>query len=537
MKKIPIFADLEPFNNLKELMHISAERYSERYAFSYEKKKEIVNVSYLRFRSDTEALSTYIYSLGISNANIAVIGENAYEWIVSYFSTVTVGNVIVPLDKDLSNEEIKTLLLDSESQVLLYADSYSDIVEYIKETCKDIRWYIPFNSFSDLIAKGQELIKNGQKDVLEKVIDSNDLAAIIYTSGTTGNPKGVMLSHKNLSSNTVSCRHYVKVRGHSMMLLPMHHSFGFTTCVLYYLFTGSQMYISHSLKRIKEDFLKFKPYNVFMVPMIVESVYKRIWDRAKESGREKVLRNTIKFSNILMKLGIDVRKKLFKSLIAEFGGNFEYIITGGAPIDDIYIKGLCDIGIDTVNGYGITECSPVVSVNRLGRNKIGSAGEVYTCCKVRIDNGDEDGIGEILVKGENVMLGYYKNKELTEQVFNDGWFKTGDIGYLDKDNYIYITGRKKTMIVLNNGKNVFPEELEAYILREIKYISEVVVSFEENILVATIYIEPDIRDKYISRVEDDIKRVGANLVSYKRVSRVVLKDEEFEKTTTKKIKR
>jgi len=537
MKHLDLFTDLAPFYNLKELVNVSSNRYQEEGAYRFERNREIVSISYSRFKTEVEALSTYIYSLGINKANLAVIGENSYEWIVSYFATVYSGNVIVPLDRDLTAEETRNLIVDSSSEILFYSDTYEDIIYYLKESCPSVKYFIPFSSYLELIEKGLELIASGVTAALEVDIDKDSLAAIIYTSGTTGKPKGVMLSHNNLASNTVSCRHFVKVRGNSMMVLPMHHSFGFTTCVLYYLYTGSELCINRSLKRIKDDFLRYKPYNVFMVPLIVESVYRKIWDGATEKGKDKLLRTMIPISNGLRKIGIDLRKILFKSVVAEFGGNFEYIITGGAPINDEYIKGLCDLGIDTVNGYGITECSPVVSVNRLGNNKIGSAGPVYTCCVVKIADPDEDGLGEILVKGDNVMLGYYNNPTATAEAFEDGWFKTGDIGYLDKDNFIYITGRKKSMIVLSNGKNIFPEELEGLIVRELPYVAEALVYSKDSVLTAEVYIEPEKVEEFASQLDEDIRKMNANLVPYKRILKTVRRDIEFEKTTTKKIKR
>ncbi|MCL1830135.1 MAG: AMP-binding protein [Oscillospiraceae bacterium] len=545
MKSPRIFTDLEPFSNLKELVNISAQRHGEANAFCFERKKELVNISYIKFKDNVEALSTYIYSLGFANSKLAVIGENSYEWIVSYLATVTSGNIIVPLDRDLSADVAATLLADSAAEVLFFSDSYSDMLEILQNKCKQIKHFIPFSSLTELMEKGRALILEGKRDAIDITIDDNSMSTLMYTSGTTGTLKGVMLSHKNLSSNTVSCRHYVKVRGHSMLVLPLHHSFGFTTCVLYYLYTGSTLCINSSLKRIKDDFLKFKPYNVFMVPLIVESVYKRIWTSAEESGKDKQLKSMIKLSNGFRKIGIDLRRVLFKSVIAQFGGNFEYIITGGAPIDDIYIKGLCDIGIETVNGYGITECSPVVSVNRLGNNRIGSAGEVYTCCQVKIIDADEDGFGEILVKGDNVMLGYYGNQQLTDETLIDGWFRTGDIGYLDNDNFIYITGRKKSMIVLSNGKNVYPEDIEVQMLREIPYITEVIVRQQDNQLIAEMYLEslanPDLsqenRQDILDDLAEDIRQLNAKLTSYKRISDIVIRETEFDKTTTKKIKR
>jgi long-chain acyl-CoA synthetase len=535
-KNYPYYA-VEPVKNLKELINVAAKKYGETHAITFERSRTVVHITYKQLKSDVETLGTVFLDLGLQNEKIAVIGENSYEWLLTYFAAVNSGNVIVPLDRDLPVADVKNLLNDSEAKVFVYSNSYSDLTEYLRGNDTNIDHYINMNDVAKLIEKGSLLIQGGDKRAVDYEIDDHAFATLLYTSGTTGVAKGVMLSHYSLASDTVSSCQSVKARGCNLLVLPLHHSFGMTACVLYMLLSGSEIIINKSLKRLNQDLLKYKPYNVFMVPLFVETFYRKIWDSAKKQGKDGLLKKLIGISNALMKGGIDVRRVLFKSVLEELGGNLELIVLGGAPIDMKYVKGLWDIGIVTLNGYGITECSPVVSVNRNHYYRIGSTGQVFSCCEVKIAEPDENGHGEICVKGDNVMLGYYKNEQATKEAFDGEWFKTGDVGYLDRDGFLFISGRKKNLIILNNGKNVYPEEMEFAVLNYIPYVKEVVVYAEDNEIAAEMFLDAKNYPDCASTINSDISRLNLTLPIYKNIGKIVINDTEFPKTATKKIKR
>ena len=535
-KQYPLY-EVTEVNNLKELVNCIAEKYENRNAFTFERNETTVSISYSHFKHDVEALSTELDFIGIKNEKIAVIGENSYEWVLTYFAAVNSGHIIIPLDKELLPAEIKNLIDHSGAGALVHSDNFSDVADYLKENRTSIKRYINMNNFQEMIERGEVEIKSGKTHITNYRIDNDALAAILYTSGTTGSAKGVMLSHRGLASNTVASCKLVKIKGSNLLVLPLHHSFGFTVGILYALLSGSEIIVNKSLKSILEDFTKYKPHNVFLVPLFVETFYKKIWDGAKKQGKEKLLRKLIKISAALLKINIDLRRILFKSVLLAFGGNLELIITGGAPIDSKYIQGLMDFGITALNGYGITECSPVVSVNRNHYYRGGSIGQLYPCCDVKILEPDERGYGEICVKGDNVMLGYYNTEQATKEAFDGEWFKTGDIGYLDKDGFLFILGRKKNLIILSNGKNVYPEELEFALLNSIPYIKEAVVFAENGLIVAEVFLDIENEPDCVSRLKVDINSFNQMQAPYKNIGKTIIRDSEFPKTTTKKIKR
>jgi long-chain acyl-CoA synthetase len=402
-------------------------------------------------------------------------------------------------------------------------------------------------SYKALLQEGQRLITQGDNSFINNEIDSRKLAAIIYTSGTTGVGKGVMLSHQNIAANTVAALNNVKVYDVSVLVLPLHHTFGFVAGVLCMLHVGTKICINSSLKNVSKDMGFYKPTHLFLVPLFVEKMYKKIWITAQRNGKAGLLRKLIKISNALLKLGIDLRRKFFKTVLDGFGGELKIIVCGGAPLDPRYVKGLRDFGINVLNGYGITECSPIVSVNRNDYYKDGSIGQVLPCCEVKIDKLHNSYEGEILVKGQNVMLGYYNNTGLTEEVMEEKWFRTGDIGKVDKDGFLFITGRKKNLIILSNGKNIYPEELEMLVLN-IPYVKEVVVYSEKDGVrrETTITAEVFLDNEYIEieniknpgkQLNDDISVINKAIPYYKNIRRIKIRHTEFNKTTTKKIKR
>ena len=535
-RNYPLY-EVEAVHSLKELIDRTADLYKDRPALTFERKKEMVSVSYSQFRSDIEALARGMFGDSSAGCTVAVIGENSYEWILTYFAVVNSGNVILPLDKELTDAEIKNLLDDSCTEALVYSNDYSDVAKYVGEYGAGVQRYISTDRLWELIDQGAALIRDsGQAAAVEHETDYNAPAVLLYTSGTTGRPKGVMLSHFNLASDAAaSCRH-VGIFGNNMLVLPLHHSFGFVAGVCAMLLKGSEICISSSLKRTVSDLTKFKPANMFLVPLFVETFYKKIWETAKKQGKDKLLRRMIGLGKILLKAGIDVRRLLFKPVLSALGGNLKLIVSGGAPLDVKYVEGFRDIGINILNGYGITECSPIVSVNRNRYYRDGSVGQVLPCCEVRIADPDENGHGEINVRGDPVMLGYYNNEQATRDAFDGEWFITGDIGYLDRDGFLFVSGRKKNLIILNNGKNVYPEEIESELLR-IGYIKETVVYAQDNTIVAEVFLDTENAPDCQARLDHDIIKLNKTLPPFKNIGKTLIRDVEFPKTTTKKIKR
>jgi len=533
-REYPLY-EVDIVRNLKELIDRSADRFIDLPAFAFERKKELVSISYRRFQSDVRALGAGLLVDGSAGCNVAVVGENSYEWILTYFAVTNIGRVIVPLDKELNNAEIKNLLDDSGAETLVFSPDYADVARYMSDNAASVKNYVNMDQIQELIYKGLDAIQGGQA-VAGQEIDENATAALLYTSGTTGKPKGVMLSHRNLASDAVAACQHVGIFGSNMLVLPLHHSFGFVAAVCSMLLKGSEICISSSLKRTVSDLTKFKPANMFLVPLFVETFYKKIWETAKKQGKDKLLKRMIGVSNVLLKAGIDVRRVLFGSIISSLGGNLKLIVSGGAPLDVKYVEGFRDIGINILNGYGITECSPIVSVNRNEYYRDGSVGLVLPCCEVRISAPDEDGHGDIYVKGDNVMLGYYGNEQATSDTFDGEWFITGDIGYMDEDGFLYVSGRKKNLIILNNGKNVYPEEIEEELLH-IEYIKEAVVYAEDNTIIAEVFLDTEKMPDCAALLDQDIINLNKTLPIYKNIGKTRIRDVEFPKTTTKKIKR
>ena len=526
------------YDDLKHLINSVAKDFADSPAFAYSDGDRKVEITFKGFKSDIDALGTYLYSIGFNGGKkIAVLGENSYNWVVSYFAVANGGNIVLPIDKELKPNEVANLLDRSETDLLIYSKQKQKCVDEIKETGVFTQNFICMEEFSAHIENGRELIESGNKDFIDCKINPEEMCAIIYTSGTTGIPKGVMLSQKNLVKDayySISC---IKIPRDTVAILPLNHTFGFMASILCQIWMGYCVYMNNSVKTVLKDIKDAKPGHISVVPLYVENIYKKIWQTAEKQGKADLLRKTIKASNAMRKVGIDLRRKLFKSVLDNFGGNLEMIISGGAPIDDIYMKGFDDLGIMIINGFGITECSPIVALNRHDDIKEGTVGKPILNVNVKIENPDENGEGEIWVKGDIVMLGYYKNEEATADVIKDGWFNTGDIGKLLDDGYLKITGRKKNLIILANGKNVYPEEIETLIAR-IDNVTEVLVYEEDELIVAEIFSDAEgDKEKIKEQIKSDVQKVNSMLAGYKQVKKIKFRSVEFEKTTTKKIKR
>ena len=521
--------EIPHYRDLKETLLKIAEKHCDELAFHYFEGSEKKCVSFRQTADDAFALGAYFCGLGISDAKIALYAENSYEWIVTYFAAIISNNAIVPLDKELKPSEAAKLFDACGAETLIYSAKKAELAEILQDKLKHS---LCLNNFRDAVDKGKTRIS--ETGIMDFELDLEKPCVFIFTSGTTGTPKCAMLCQRNIMSDMILSIESLKFPKGTVCVLPLNHTFGMMACILCQFYCGSPVFINGGLKYILRDINEAKPGHISVVPLFVESFYKSIWKNAAKSGKDKLLKNMIKVSNGLRKVGIDLRRTMFKSVIDAFGGNLEMIITGGAPIPDELILGFDDLGIKVVNGFGITECSPIVSLSLLKGNKLGSIGKPIKDVEMKVINKNEDGEGELCVKGDIVMLGYYNNPEANAQVFKDGWFLTGDVGKIDEDGFVFITGRKKNIIILDNGKNVYPEELE-YLIGRIEGVTEVLVYAEDGFITAEIYAEDmSLKDKISDAVKNE---VNPSIAQYKQIHKIKFREGEFEKTTTKKIKR
>ena len=545
--------------DVRELLKRAAKLYGDRIAYKEIKgKKQIEDYSFMRVEKDVNALGTKLLEMGLKGKHIAIIGENSYRWVISYLSIVAGLGVAVPLDKELTDEDIAKQLIKCDAEVIIFSKTFAASMEKIISNCPNVKTCIVMDSddnykqfihFDKLITDGRKLLRKGNKKYLELPINNKELCEIVFTSGTTGANKGVMLSNKNIMSVIYASLSHIKATGVSFSVLPINHTYECSCHILGGMYSGLTICFNDSLKRVSRNMTLFKPNMSIMVPLFLESMYKNIWKEAKKNHLTNYLKYGIKFSNFIRKFGLDKRRKYFKPILENFGGNLDQIVCGGAPLRTEIIKALDDIGLNIVNGYGITECGPLVASNSTSWKRYGSVGRVVPCCQVRIDNPDRKGVGEVQVKGDNVMLGYYNDEESTRFSFTeDGWFKTGDLGYLDRQNFLYICGRVKNLIILPNGKNVYPEEIEDKIVEKLPYVKEVVVygpkcgEGNEESINALVYIDKEYCNingiiNHKEKLDKDIRIVNRELPAYKRIANVTIKNTEFIKTTTKKIKR
>ncbi len=524
-KPYPLYS-LPQIESLRELIENHATNIPDEIAFSYKLgKSETVQKTYGDFNSDVAALGSFLAHHNIQHMHIGIIGENSYEWIVAFSAVTCGGGVSVPIDKELSSENISHLLEQSDCYSVFVSKKCLNLVKQIKGiTVFDL------SDFDTFVSEGKEYAENGETGYTNHIIKPNDLSAIFFTSGTTGTSKGVMLSHRNIATDiNFACKN-VTLSKVSVAVLPFHHTFGLITAVFKALNWRQHVYINQGLKHLPSDLQYMKPQNLFVVPLFVETFYKNIMMNVQKNKKTTVLERTMKISNLLLRVGIDLRRKLFKYILNGLGGNLEVIICGGAPLNTKYVKAFRSWGITVLNGYGITECSPVVSVNRNFYWRDESVGQILDGCLIKIADD-----GEILVKGDNVMVGYYKDEQATNEAMLDGWYHTGDLGHIDEDNFLYISGRKKNLIILSNGENISPEEIEMKILSD-SAVAEVVVYGKDGTLWAEIFPA----ESYISNQEyfdTLIEQLNLDQPQYKRIQKVLLRANEFEKNSTMKILR
>ena len=532
------YVERKYLEDLKELIDYVGKEYGNKTAYRYREGQGITDVSFEKFSADVTALGEYILNSGYKDGDrIALIGENSYNWVVAYFAVINSGNVVVPIDKELKANEIYRLINDSDSKMIIHSTSKNLCIEEMKDLGIVTEKFLTMDDeFDSAICEGKKLIDSGSSMYSDVKIDREKMCALIYTSGTTGVPKGVMLSNKNLATNAYTAMSCMIIPDVTVALLPLNHTFGIMASIICQLWMGHTVFINSGLKTVLQDIQDAKPGHISVVPLYIENFYKKIWQGIEKQGKTKLVKTMISVSNALRKIGIDLRRYLFKSIINNFGGNLEMLISGGAPISDVYMKGFDDIGVTIINGYGITECSPIVALNRNNNIKYGTVGNPLRNTEIKIQDPDENGEGEIWVKGDIVMMGYYHNEAETARVLKDGWFNTEDIGKFE-NNFLSITGRKKNIIILDNGKNVYPEEIET-MLSFIDNVGEVVVYQEDNVIVAEVYSDAEGDKAAIqAQIKSDIKKVNSQLAVYKQINRVKFRDEEFIKTTTKKIKR
>ena len=553
-------------NNYRELIENSESLYGENVAYKYKKdytakEPEYIEKTYKQTVSDIKAFSTSLLNLGLRGKKVALIGGNRYEWCVSYLAVTCGDMVIVPLDKSLPNNEIETLVRRSEAEVIIFDKKYIDVMQEIRTKsdnnvkfliCMDDTEEEQIQNFSDVLEKGRKLREQGNKQYEEIKIDDNKMSIMLFTSGTTNEPKAVMLSQNNVCSNFCNYVNHFKMLPTDTMLsfLPIHHTFECSITFLYGFYSGVTVAFCDGLKYIQKNLKEYEVSIFVAVPLVLETMYKKIVKTIADQGKDKLIGTVTKISNGLLKLHIDVRRKLFKQVLESFGGKLRVVLYGGAPMNKETIIGLTNFGINLIQGYGLTETSPVITAESETRTRAGSVGYPLDNIEVKVDAPNDKGEGEILAKGPNIMLGYYKNEEETSKVLQNGWFRTGDYGYIDKDGFVYITGRKKDIIVLKNGKNVYPQEIE-FIINKIPYIAEsLVYSREQNttdtmLCAKIVYDETIIKEmlgektenEYQEIIWEEIKKVNQVLPTYKHIKNITITTEPLIKTTTQKVKR
>ena len=552
--------------NYREMIEYSTKNYSDKIAYKYKKNGDLKSVEYVektyeQVGKDIKAFSTELLNKGLENKRIVLIGNNRYEWCISYLAVTSGNMIVVPLDKALPDNEIENLVTRSEAEVAIFDKKYLDVMKKLKNEkevnlqmliCMDNIKDNEVDRFTDLLKEGEELIKNGDDRYDKMEINPEKMSIMLFTSGTTNIPKAVMLSQKNICANLSDFASWVRLYPTDTLLsfLPIHHTFECTVTFLYGFYSGCTVAFCDGLKYIQKNLAEYKVSVFVAVPLVMETMYKKIQKAIKDQGKTKLINRMIKISNGLLKCKIDLRKVIFKQILDNLGGNIRLVLYGSAPMDKETIIGFNNFGIELVQGYGLTETSPVIAAESDKEKKPGAVGLALPSLNVKIDEPDENGEGEILVKGPSVMMGYYNNDEENRKAFKDGWFKTGDYGYMTDDGFIYVTGRKKDIIVLQNGKNVYPQEIEL-LINKLPYVTESLVyqrgkNKTDTMLCAKIVYDKDlIRENLGEKTEKEyqeiiwqkIKEINKELPVFKHIKKITITTEPLIKTTTQKVKR
>ena len=551
-----MFREKIEYKTVKDLIEDVGDRYKGQYVYSYRinpRDKDIVKVKFEEMRDDVRALATEFIARGYADQHIALIGKLTYQWILVYWATLAIGSVLVPLDPEWTADDLADTVSKADVTTLFAGKDIAVKADTIKEKIDLNDAFIlegnEDNCLSSLIQSGKDRIKHGDRSYFETNTDPDVMSLLVFTSGTTGKGKGVMLSQHAVLSDLADVIPYVDFSLKSVGVLPPHHTYGSSVSILGQTSIGAEVYLSAGIRYVQKELKEQKPGHMVLVPLYLETFYRKIWANIKEQGKEKLFLNMIKVSKNLRKIGIDMRRKFFKSVLDVFGGEIKMVVSGGAPISSEILEFFDNIGISVLNGYGITECAPIIAVNHSKNVVPGSVGYPLTIDDVKINEPNENGEGEIFVKGPNVMLGYYNDEETTKAAFDEnGYFKTGDYGKFDENGVLFITGRLKNLIILSNGKNVYPEEIETE-LASVPGVLDIVVyegqskrGIEHNAIVAEIYPDKEYIEKNeikdVQRyLQEYINNYNRTAVSYKKIGLLRVREEEFPKNTLRKIMR
>lgn len=555
------------YKTIKEIFERSINEYSNK-EFILEKfnpKGEFEKITYKQFGEDVIALGTALTNkYNLKDEKIVIIGENTYHWYVSYMAALCGAGIAVPVDKELPPNELENVINRSKATIVIYSTKKKEIIKKVEDNLPRVKYFVQMNSedkllgreigLNTIINEGKKLVNSGDNSFMKIKIDPDEFKVLIFTSGTTSAAKGVMICNRNLAENVNSVSAYVNLteKERFFSVLPLHHTYESTIGFLLPMAVGASIAVCQGLKYIVPNLKETKPTALLAVPLLIENLYKKINQSIEKGGKAGLVNSMMHVTNALKAVGIDIKKKVFSEIYENLGGNFKYVVSAAAPIDAKVGKWLQDIGIIFLQGYGLTETAPIAALTPEYDARVGSAGKAVICDEIKIHAPNENGEGEVWIKGKTVMLGYYENEEATKEVMHDGWFNAGDIGYLD-DGFLYITGRSKNVIVTQNGKNIYPEEIEL-LLGKVEEIKECMVygkqmNPEDKELTITVKVIPDydkIEEKYgkdltgeqvHNIIWEEIKKVNRKLTSYKAIKHLEIKKDEFEKTTTMKIKR
>ena len=553
----------DKFSNLKEMIELSAKKYGTKPAFKYKTDVagEFKFITYNQFLQDINSLGTKLINMGLSGKRIAIIGDNRYEWSLAYMAITCGTGIVVPLDKMLPANELETLIVRSGVEAIFYSNKYDDVMQDIrKRQTTDLRYYISMDlekrengvySQKELVKNGKELMEKGNKKFLDAKINNETMGFMLFTSGTTSESKVVALSHKNICENLMDLAKVMDINENDKILsfLPVHHVFECTVGFLFALYKGAQTSFCDGIKHIVPNLKEYEISFACFVPAIYENMYKNIVKKLEKENKLETINMLIEKNK---NASMEEKKKIFKDIYNIFGGNIRLFISGAAPLDKKVEEWFRSVGINLCQGYGLTETSPVVALERGEFIRPGSIGTKLPSIEVKIDTPDSDGMGELLVKGPNVMLGYFENEEATKEAMIDGWFHTGDLAVIDNDGYIFIKGRKKSVIVLKNGKNIFPEEMENLVNRiqgvkesfiygksikkdkdDIKIYVKLVI--DKEILKLAYNAESD--EEIHKILNTKIKEINDKMPPYKAIRGILISEDPLIKTTTGKIKR